>query len=170
MSRSRRSLVLVLLGGAVLALAGQHHVRPRLIWNATASAPIGLYAVEPDSRPKVGELVAVRPNPTLARWMVDRGYIGRNVPLVKRVAAAAGAHVCRSGPHVSIDGRVGATALIRDHRGRELPAWSGCQTLGPGQLFVLNAAPASLDGRYFGQTPITAVVGRAVPIWAPAGR
>ena len=170
MNRRRRSLVLALLGGAVLALAGQNHVRPRLIWNATASAPIGLYAVQPDPRPKIGELVVVRPDPMLARWMVERGYIGRDVALVKRVAAVAGAHVCRSGPQVIINGRRAATALVHDHLGRALPAWRGCETLGRGQLFVLNAAPASLDGRYFGPTPVTAVVGRALPIWAPARR
>ena len=169
MSRRGRSFVL-LLGGAVLALAGQHPARPCLIWNATASAPIGLYAVQPDPRPKVGELVVVQPDPMLARWMVERGYIGRDVALVKRVAAVAGAHVCRSGPQVIINGRHAATALVRDHLGRALPAWSGCETLVPGQIFVLNAAPASLDGRYFGPTPVTAVVGRAVPIWAPARR
>ena len=32
---------------------------PRVIWNASASAPLGLYRIRPDSDPPVGALVAV---------------------------------------------------------------------------------------------------------------
>ena len=165
MTRPRLLLVLGLQASAILVLAGAAYVRPRLLWNATASAPVGLYAVQPDARPEVGDLIVVQPNPALARWMVERRYIGRDVPLVKRVAAATGARVCRSGVHVTIDDQAAATALTRDHLGRGLPVWSGCRALGASQFFLLNAAPASLDGRYFGPTSTTAVVGRAVPLW-----
>ena len=147
MRGARRRPVLVLQAAAILALACQAHARPWLLWNATASAPVGLYSVQPDARPKVRDLLVVRPDPELAGWMVERGYIGRGVPLVKRVAAIAGAQVCRVRDHISIDGHPAATVLIRDHLGRGLPVWSGCHALGPAQLFLLNAAPASLDGR-----------------------
>ena len=170
MTRPRRLLVLGLQASAIVALVPAADVQPRLLWNATASAPIGLYVVQPDPHPRVGDLLVVRPDPALARWMVQRRYIGRDVPLVKRVAAAAGARVCRSGVDVTIDDQAAATALTRDHLGRGLPVWSGCRALGAGQLFLLNAAPASLDGRYFGPTPTTAVVGRAVPLWRQARR
>lgn len=170
MTKARRLLVLGLQASAMLAFAGAADVHPRLLWNATASAPIGLYAVQPVTRPQVGDLVVVRPNSALARWMVQRRYIGQDVPLVKRVDAVAGARVCRSGVDVSIDGRAAATALTRDHLGRALPVWSGCRALGTGQIFVLNDAPTSLDGRYFGPTLITAVVGRAVPLWVQGRR
>ena len=44
--------------------------------------------------------------------------------------------------------------------------WSGCRTLRDGELFVLNAdVPASLDGRYFGPSLVSSVIGRAVPVW-----
>ena len=168
--RSRRLLVLGLQASAIVALVGAADVHPRLLWNATASTPIGLYAVQPDPHPKVGDLVVVRPSPALARWMVERRYIGRDVPLVKLVAADRGARVCRSGAAVSIDGRAVGAALSRDHLGRALPVWSGCRALATGELFFLNAAPTSLDGRYFGPTPTTAVVGRAVPLWLQARR
>ena len=170
MTKARRLLVLGLQAGAVLALACRQQARPWLLWNATASAPIGLYAVQPDPRPKVGDLLVIRPDPALARWMVERRYIGHDVPLVKGAAAATGACVCRFGMAVTIDDQAAATALSSDHLGRALPVWSGCRALGPGQIFLLNAAPASLDGRYFGPTPVTAVVGRAVPLWLQARR
>ena len=170
MTKARQLLVLGLQASAILGLAGAAYAHPWLLWNATASAPIGLYAVQPVTRPKVGELVVVRPDPALARWMVERRYIGRDVPLVKRVAAVSGARVCRSSVEISIDGRAAATALSRDHLGRALPVWSGCRALGPGELFLLNAAHTSLDGRYFGPTLTTAVVGHAVPLWLQGTR
>jgi len=92
------------------------------------------------------------------------------VPLLKPVAALAGQNVCRSGVHVTIDGKTAGDARPVDHRGRKLPVWQGCQHLGPGQIFVMNAAvPTSLDGRYFGVLPMDTVIGRAVPVHVRTG-
>ncbi len=170
MIRTGRVRVLAAQGAALLALVGRVDARPVLIWNATASAPIGLYSVEPVSRPKLGDLLVVRPDPVLSGWMVERRYIGRDVPLVKQLAAVAGASVCRSGVRVVVNGQATAIALAHDHLGRVLPVWSGCRTLRPDQIFLLNAAPASLDGRYFGPTRVADVVGRATPIWLRTAR
>ncbi len=52
----------------------------KLIWNATASAPIGFYTVEPAGRIEVPELVAIMPPEPLAGFMVGRGYVARDVP------------------------------------------------------------------------------------------
>ena len=138
---------------------------PRVIWNASASAPLGLYRIRPDSDPPVGPLVAVAPPERLGRWMAERGYLGRDVPLLKHVAAKAGQRVCRVGATISVDGRAVAVALIRDRIGRPLPAWQGCRTLAAGELLLLNPDhPDSLDGRYFGPLPASTVLGRAIPI------
>ena len=47
---------------------------PRAIWNASASAPIGLYRIHPDRDPAIGALVAVAPPERLAHWLSTRGY------------------------------------------------------------------------------------------------
>lgn len=141
------------------------HPRPRLIWNASASAPLGLYALHPTDDPPVGALVAITPPRPLAAWMAERHYLPLGVPLIKHVAAKAGQRVCRTGDSVSVDTRPLALARIRDSRGRPLPVWQGCRTLHDGELFLLNAAiPDSLDGRYFGALPASAVLGRATPL------
>ena len=138
---------------------------PRLIWNASASAPIGLYRVQPDSDPPVGTLVAVAPPAPLSRWLAMRRYLPEGVPLLKHVAAKPGARVCRIGARVSIDDRPVVIAQSHDRFGRPLPVWQGCRTLRAGELFLLNAGhPDSLDGRYFGPLPAAAVLGRARPI------
>lgn len=142
---------------------------PRLVWNASASAPIGLYRIRPDRDPPTGTLVAVTPPARLARWMAGRGYLPEGVPLLKHVAAKAGQRVCRIGAVLSVDARPVALALAQDRFGRPLPVWQGCRTLRADELLLLNPAhPDSLDGRYFGPLPASAVIGRATPLWLRA--
>lgn len=138
----------------------------KLIWNASASAPIGLYGVLPVERLERGDLVIVRPGASLTALLAERGYLPRGVPLIKPVAALPGQRVCRQGEAILIDGAVVARARAVDRRGRRLPVWRGCQTITSGELFLLNPRREdSLDGRYFGALPATAVVGRARPLW-----
>lgn len=143
---------------------------PALVWNASASVPVGLYRVQPIGRSRVGDLVVVRPPEALARYLADGGYLPRGVPLMKRVAALSGQRACRAGLAITVDGVLLATALEHDRRGRPLPVWQGCQVLEPGQVFLLNPdRPDSLDGRYFGPLPTASVVGQARPLWPDEG-
>lgn len=148
------------LFGAAAILAPQ----PRLIWNASASVPVGLYAIDVGAKPARGDLVAIAPPAPLSAWLSKRGYLPRGAPLLKRVAATSGALVCRSGVFVTIDGAPAARARSADRMGRTLPLWLGCRRLGRGELFVLGLSPDSLDGRYFGPLPASAVIGTAHPI------
>lgn len=141
-------------------------VAPRLIWNTSASVPVGLYAVLPISSPQLGDVVLVDPPEDLAGYLDGRGYLPRGIPMLKRVAALPGQLVCRIGRIVWIDGMAVAEARVDDRIGRTLPTWCGCRRLRQDQVFLLNAdAPDSLDGRYFGPLPVSALRGRAVAIW-----
>lgn len=143
----------------------------RLIWNVSASVPTGLYAVSPPHSLRRGDLVAVAPPEPLATSLIERGYIGRGAPLLKRIEALPGAKVCRDGTRVTVDGALRAIAREHDRFGRPLPRWSGCRIVSDDELFLLNAEqPASLDGRYFGPLPRQSVVGRASPLWTREAR
>ncbi|TWB03483.1 S26 family signal peptidase [Gluconacetobacter diazotrophicus] len=145
------------------------HPATRLIWNATASTPVGLYRLQSVSPLHVGDLIAIRPPTDIAGMLARGGYLPLGVPLLKPVAALPGQVVCRNGAVVSVDGKALGNALTRDHRGRPLPVWQGCWHVLPGQIFVMNpAVPTSLDGRYFGVLPVDAVLGRAQPLWLMA--
>ncbi|WP_420894692.1 S26 family signal peptidase [Sphingomonas paucimobilis] len=138
----------------------------KLIWNATASAPIGFYTVAPAERIEVPELVAMMPPEPLADFMVERGYVGRGVPLLKRVLGLPGQRVCRSGRMITVDGVEMGDAQERDRMGRDLPVWQGCRVIGDGEIFLMNwEVGDSLDGRYFGPIPASSVIGRALPLW-----
>lgn len=158
---------LVTMAAAVnaIALAVWIDPPPRLIWNASPSVPIGFYSVEPGAVLRAGDLAVVRPPEAVARFMAARGYLPADVPLIKPVAALAGEEVCRTGMTITIDGRPVGDAQAADRFGRPLPGWQGCRTLDPDHLFLMNPARSdSLDGRYFGPTPVWAVVGRATPL------
>jgi len=101
----RRSAILAVMALGVGATAlPQHDDRPPwLVWNASASVPIGLYAVARISGVHAGDLVVARPPEPLARFLADGGYLPRGVPLLKHVAALAGQTVCRIGRSVTVD-------------------------------------------------------------------
>jgi conjugative transfer signal peptidase TraF len=139
---------------------------PRLVYNASASAPLGFYRLIPDAPVARGDLVLAHLPPSAARLAADRRYLPLSVPVVKRVAALARDLVCASAGVLTINNRVAARALRTDSEGRSLPAWHGCRPLDAGEVFLLMTnVPASFDGRYFGPIPATAIIGRLVPLW-----
>ena len=154
--------------GAVMVtgITALFHPAPKLIWNASASVPIGLYAVHPAGTLRTGELLVVTPPELLATFLDERRYLPKGIPLLKHIAALPGQTVCRMGDTISIDGTAVGAALDRDHLGRSLPVWQGCRVIAAGEIFLMNRqSVASLDGRYFGPLPIMTIVGRADPIW-----
>ncbi len=154
---------LMTLGMGIFSLF--HHT-PRLMWNASASTPIGLYSLHPAGRLRLGDLVADRPPPGLSRFMAVRHYLPLGVPLLKYIGALPGQTICRQGLSVSVDGLAVAMALTHDHTRRPLPAWQGCRVVKPDEIFLLNpGAPESFDGRYFGVLPRSTIVAHATPLW-----
>jgi conjugative transfer signal peptidase TraF len=140
--------------------------RAAFVWNATASAPVGLYRVTRVRALARGDLVLAIPAPPLAAFADARGYLPLGVPLVKRIAAVAGDAVCTRGNAVFIDGRLAAARLATDREGRALPAWTGCRALQSNEVFLLMpSVRASFDRRYFGPTPTSAIAGTLDPIW-----
>lgn len=139
---------------------------PRLVWNVSASAPIGLYAVSPGAAPHGGDMVAARLPKMFRGLAAERHYLPANVPLIKRVAAIAGDEVCAIGRTVTVNGRPAAERRIVDGLGRRLPFWLGCTRLRGRQLFLLMDAPDSFDGRYFGVSEGGDVIGTARLLWA----
>jgi conjugative transfer signal peptidase TraF len=139
---------------------------PRFVWNVSGSAPTGLYLVRPAPRLTVATLAVAYPPEPLATWLADGRYLPHGVPLLKPILALGGQAVCRAGPAITVDGSSVGAAQERDHRGRPLPVWQGCRIVGDDEVFLMNPnEPASLDGRYFGPIPVSAIAGRAEPLW-----
>jgi len=166
MKRRTRFLALAAGGGSIAALGLVNVVEfaPVLVWNASASAPIGLYQIDMRA-PEIGDLVLVRPGESLEKFIAARGYLPENIPLLKRVAALSGDEICRESDAIFINGTRVADALTFDSSGRKMPSWRGCFALSSGEIFLLNDPENSLDGRYFGATKLDDVIGVAKPLW-----
>jgi conjugative transfer signal peptidase TraF len=163
-----RILILAtMLGGVVLtSVPVAFDWPPVLVWNASTSVPVGLYYVQPDEHLAVADLVVVTPPEPVARFLAERDYLPRRVPLLKHVLALPGQTVCRIRLAIMIDGIVMSFARERDHLGRQLPDWQGCRRIAEGEVFLMNWQSAdSLDGRYFGPLLAASILGRAVPLW-----
>ncbi|WP_447725981.1 S26 family signal peptidase [Sphingomonas koreensis] len=155
------------IGAGVLALAATiaWPPAPRLLWNASASAPIGFYRVSPGTPAGVGDMVVARVPLQWRRLAAERHYLPANVPLVKRVVASSGSQVCALGDVIRVDGREVARRRRSDGQGRPMPGWNGCVRLSGQQRLLLMEAPDSFDGRYFGVTEGPDIVGRGVLLW-----
>jgi conjugative transfer signal peptidase TraF len=156
----------MLAGLGLIAVPTVAGWQPRIIWNASASVPLGLYIAAPADDIALGDLVLVHPPHALAAFLTERGYVARGVPLLKHVAALPPQVVCAEGNTITVDGATVAHRRTADRLGRVLPTWHGCRALEADDVFLLNAAePNSLDGRYFGPLPRTSTVARLRPVW-----
>jgi conjugative transfer signal peptidase TraF len=139
---------------------------PVFIWNATASAPVGLYRVVSAATIARGDLVLVRAPLEVARVAVARGYLAPGVPLVKSIAALNGDRICGDALRVFVNGGEVAIRLSQDGQGRALSGWQGCKTLAGDQVLLLNGSVLhSFDGRYFGPVSRSAIIGTLRPLW-----
>ncbi|MEJ5979130.1 S26 family signal peptidase [Novosphingobium sp. PS1R-30] len=137
---------------------------PLLLWNGSASMPIGLYALDPGGGIGRGAIaVAEFPVPAL-ELAASRGYLPHGVPAIKRVVAVTGDLVCSRSQQIFVNGRLVATAQSVDGWGRSLEAWHGCRRLGD-EVLLLGDARRSFDGRYFGPIGTGRVKGSARLLW-----
>ncbi|MER9435823.1 S26 family signal peptidase [Mesorhizobium sp. M0618] len=167
----RATIIVAMFGGAVLVAAPAwiDH-RPKLIWNASASVPVGLYRVEPVDRIGVSDIAVVMPPKPLADLLAQREYLPNGVPLLKHVLALGGTTVCRQSAAIIVRGVTFGHAHERDSRGRPLPVWQGCHIIADREVFLMNwNSGDSFDGRYFGPLPLNSIIGRAVPVWTRDG-
>lgn len=138
---------------------------PRLVWNASASAPIGLWSVAPDAPIARGDMVVAQLAAPWRGLAARRHYLPANVPLIKRVAALAGDTACADEDRIFVNDTLVAVRRAADGDGRPMPRWGGCVQLGADAVLLLMDDPASFDGRYFGPTERRHIIGKARPLW-----
>ena len=157
--------ILTLFGLGLIGLVAFDRHTPLLVWNASASAPIGLYRVLPGAAIR-GDLVLVHTPDSIRQLAHERRYLPANVPLIKRISGVKRDSICAAGDMIFINGRLVADRLMSDRLGRPLPRWSGCHRLDTGEVFLLMADVSdSFDSRYFGPITTTAIIGRLIPVW-----
>ena len=156
-------LAIATVGYAFLAVKPFINPIPLVIWNASESVPIGWYFVT-KRQPKIGEIAVIKPADWVQIYAAERGYLPKNVWLLKSIFAVHPSIICRFGSHLFVDGKHVAKAKIMDKKHRLLPAWKGCKALTSTQYFVLGHHRDSFDSRYFGPIEMHQVVGTAFPL------
>lgn len=141
--------------------------------NTTPSEPLGLWRIVLLDRPaQVGDrLFVCLPRTAPFEEARRRGYLrfglcsGWRGPLIKQVAALAGAHII-VGHSVAIDGVPLPNSILRAHdgEGRALAPFVG-GIVPEGAAFLHSGFEGSYDSRYFGPVPLDGVLGRAVPLF-----
>lgn len=163
-----RAIRAVALGTALVGLTAviqSTDPQPRLVWNASASAPVGFWAIAPGAAVTAGDMVLARTPPSVRKLAAERRYLPANVPLLKRLVTRPNDWACALGGAVTVNGELVAVRRAADRRGRPLPWWTGCRSLGDDMVLLLMDAPDSFDGRYFGPVPRSSLIGKATPLW-----
>jgi conjugative transfer signal peptidase TraF len=158
----RPHFILITATLAVLAVLIRPAITPFYTLNLSRSVPVGLYRLEGQSLQR-GDFAVTQLDQPWHDLAQSRGYLLSKAWLIKPVAALAGDRVCRLGRLITINGRIAAIAQLTDEMGRFLPKWDGCTAIAPDEMFLLSDVDGSFDGRYFGITPRSALIARAVP-------
>lgn len=162
----KRALFLTFMGTVIAAMTAPviSNLPLKVIYNASASAPLGFYYVT-QSSPKRGAFVVISLPPGARKLATERRYLPHNIPLLKRIVALSGDEICRVDSIIFINKQPVTTAFKTDNQGRLLSVWRGCFVLKPGQFFALMDHPDSFDGRYFGPLNTRDIIGVAMPVF-----
>lgn len=164
--KSSRLAVLAIAAASIAGVTVIQTLAPdtRLVWNRTASAPIGLYWID-DRLPLPNGRALVSGGSPAGKWIAAHGFLADGWPIIKRVRGVAGDEICRNGRRIYVNNALVAEAFEQANPAINLPMWSGCRMLRPGEFFLLNDHPRSLDGRYFGVTQAEEIDGTAILLW-----
>lgn len=165
--RHQASILAAMCAGIITLLMASAPAVPLLIYNASGSAPLGFYYLEP-RLPARGELAVFKPPAAIELMIIAHRILPVPVPLLKRVDGVGGDEICRAkepAGTISINGKVVAEVRDKDREGLPLPSWEGCIRLVEGEYFLLQPHPDSFDSRYFGPVLRCDVLGVAKPLW-----
>ncbi len=144
--------------------------------NLTASYPRGIWIETGLYDPvRVGHpyVLACAPQAPLKAAFIERGYLAwgidceGTVALLKQVWGRAGDRWSLSADGVRLNEKLVSNTqpLEMDGAGREMPV-PQAGTIPAGHVLLLSEYHSgSLDGRYFGTTPITDLIAEVKPLW-----
>ena len=135
--------------------------KPKLLYNPSASAPIGWYKLADKSPLEVGDQVAAYA-PDWARKLADeRRYLPYEYPMIKTIWASSGTQICTHNNRISVPNYPVIIRLSQDSLGRDMPKLSGCFSLKVGEYFLVSPdVQAGFDSRYFGAVRRENIIGR----------
>ena len=163
--RCNTCTLIVVLVSALSAVGLSFVPKPfLLIYNASGSVPIGLYATNGGRVPRRNRLMLVALPDPWRQFAAARGYLPLNVLALKRVVAGPGDVICARKLRIFLNGRFVASRAKVDAMHRPMPTWAGCSRLDTDQWFLLNPAAQSFDSRYFGPVSSAAMQAEVISL------
>ncbi len=157
--------ILIAMGVTLLVVATTAEIkfppRPIVLYNPSASAPIGWYRLRANAPLKVGDQVAAYA-PEWARKLADeRQYLPYEYPMIKTIWASSGTKICVHNNRISVPNYPVIISLSQDSLGRDMPKLSGCFTLKADEYFLVSPdVQAGFDSRYFGAVEAQNILGK----------
>ena len=153
-------------GVGAVGVAATMSFTPAVLYNPSASATVGFYAIKKKNPIRKGALVAAYPPQWARSLAAERGYLPENAPVLKTVWGEPGDKVCAAKSYISVDGNPDISLRKTDSAGRPMPRWNGCRTLMSGEYFLISIdVQTSYDSRYFGPVREENIIGNARLIW-----
>ena len=146
LSRANVLVLAVMLAGIGLAVFRPHEL---FLYNPSESLPKGFY-IRQDGAMALGTIVTIRSIDAAPEYASRRNFTDAGDRFLKRIAAVEGDTVCAEGSTIRINDIMVAERAEADPAGDPLPSWSGCVTLGGGDVLLLGDHRGSFDGRYWG--------------------
>jgi len=141
-------------------------IGPRYWLNLSRSEPVGLYIRETLPQPlKRGEMILMKCPPGYEKYLYERKWLPEGWPLFKTVAGLPGDTFCIAEKQLTLNGKqIGPVSAV-DSQGRSLPVLRGCRTVRENHILAIaTGLETSFDGRYFGDVPVSLIIGTVHPV------
>lgn len=168
MKARRRRVAVVFIGWALLAtpFLFRDSMPQLFVKNLTASMPVGLYLILPDTEPKDGDIVSFVPPEEVTKLALERGWIKEKVNFLKTVGALPGDTYTITDWAIYINGTYVGSVYSVDGQDRPMPELRGTFVVQDGYFLPISTyRPRSFDGRYIGEVPLSSVRHRVVPFF-----
>jgi len=135
--------------------------------NLTPSEPLGIYKkILFDGKLKKGELVIFKVPDAAKVYVYGRGWLKKEMPLLKEVRGIAGDQYTISSDGLLINGDHVGQVSTQDSQGKPLPKLRGRFVIKTGYFLPISTySKKSFDGRYFGVVSVKSIIGKAIPFW-----
>ncbi|PHZ86764.1 conjugative transfer signal peptidase TraF [Paremcibacter congregatus] len=159
-----RYLIIILAAVSCLLIGvSMTEFAPRILYNPSPSAPMGFYVIRHKREFKIGDYVLIELPQSVRELALERRYVGPDIPLLKRIFALSGDHICIRHEVIYVNDQAVADVKNHDLSGRIMPVWNGCRRLKTGEVFLLSLhSDYSFDSRYFGPISRKKIIGVAV--------
>lgn len=137
-----------------------------VVYNHSASLPVGWYVVVPDKNYKVGDIVVFDLQEKARALAVNRGWIRENDLFMKRIGALEGVeYEITRGRQFLINRNVFGDVQNVDSLGRNMPEYIGKYIVPPNEFLPVADIANSYDGRYYGTVPIENIRFKVIPLY-----